>query len=145
MTRFPALPRRLLLFAAPLLAAGLLATGCASPPPPQRVFVVFFQQDSVVPDSDALLILRRATEAAKSYAADPVHVIGFADPVGVPDQNRMLSQQRSEAVSAYLAQNGVAPARMLRSARGPTEPSLSMVESRRVEIRIGALPPPSAS
>lgn len=144
MIRSPAFSRRLLLQAAPTLAAGgLLAAGCASPPP-QRVFVVFFQQDSVVPDTDAATILSRASEAAKLYAADPVHVIGFADPAGTPDVNRMLSQQRAEAVSAYLAQHGVPPTRMIRTARGPTEPSLAMVESRRVEIRIGALPPPSA-
>jgi outer membrane protein OmpA-like peptidoglycan-associated protein len=125
---------RRLLLGAPLLAA---AAACATPPP-ARSFVVFFQPDSAVPDTDAALIMTRAAEAARAYPADPVQVIGFADPEGASEENRRLSQARAEAVSAHLAQRGVAPGRIVRSARGATEPTLAMVESRRVEIRIGA-------
>jgi outer membrane protein OmpA-like peptidoglycan-associated protein len=127
---------------APLAAMPLAATGCATAPP-ARSFVVFFQPFSAVPDTDAALILTRAAEAARAYPSDPVQVIGFADPEGASDDNRRLSEARAEAVSAHLAQRGVPPARILRSARGATEPTLAMVESRRVEIRLGALPPPA--
>lgn len=124
--------------AIPLMAAWATLASCAGPPP-ERVFVVFFGPYSAVPDDDARQILVRAAAAAKAYPSDPVQVVGFADPEGAPEENRRLSQSRSEAVSAYLAQLGVAPARLMRSARGATQPMLTMVESRRVEIRIGAL------
>jgi hypothetical protein len=120
------------------ILAALSAAGCAGSPPPGRVYVVFFEPFSAVPDANAATILQQAAEAAKAYADDPVQVIGFADPEGSSEENRRLSQARAEAVSAHLAQRGVAPSRIRRSARGATEPTLAMVESRRVEIRIGA-------
>jgi outer membrane protein OmpA-like peptidoglycan-associated protein len=133
------LPRRL------AILAPLAVAACATEPPPARSFVVFFEPFSAAPDADAALILTRAAEAARAYPSDPVQVIGFADPEGASEDNRRLSQARAEAVSAHLAQRGVAPARIMRSARGATEPTLAMVESRRVEIRIGAAPPPRAT
>jgi outer membrane protein OmpA-like peptidoglycan-associated protein len=125
------MPSRRLLLSLPLFAAA-----CAAPPP-ARNFVVFFEPQSSAPDTDSALILTRAAEAARAYPTEIVRVIGFADPEGASEENRRLSQARAEAVSAHLAQRGVAAARIMRSARGATEPALAMVESRRVEIRIG--------
>jgi flagellar motor protein MotB len=132
--------RRRFLRALPLMVPVLAGAGCATTPPPGRVYVVFFEPFSAVPDVDATTIMLQAAEAARQYPNDPVQVIGFADPEGASEENRRLSQARAEAVSAHLAQRGVAPARIRRSARGATEPTLAMVESRRVEIRIGAPP-----
>jgi len=142
----PELPRRRLLMVLPAGAAAAAAAGlagCATEPPPARTFVVFFDSFSAVPDADAVLIIDRAAGAARQFPSDPVWVIGFADPEGSSEENRRLSQARAEAVSAFLAQKGVAPARLQRAARGATEPTLALVESRRVEIRIGAPPPPA--
>jgi flagellar motor protein MotB len=138
MTDKPPVARRRLLQAMPLALPALAVGGCATTPPPGRVYVVFFEPFSAVPDVNATTIMLQAAEAARQYANDPVQVIGFADPEGASEENRRLSQARAEAVSAHLAQRGVAPARIRRSARGATEPTLAMVESRRVEIRIGA-------
>lgn len=141
MSSAPAFPRRQVLRALPLLGLAMPVlglAGCATPPPPARTFVVFFDPWSAVPDDDAVAIIDRAAAAAKGFPNDPVWVIGFADPEGSSDDNRRISQARAEAVSAFLAQKGVAPARIQRAARGATEPTMAMVESRRVEIRIGA-------
>jgi outer membrane protein OmpA-like peptidoglycan-associated protein len=144
MTVAPELNRRLVLRALPVFALAVPGlAGCAPEPPPARTFVVFFESFSAVPDADAIVIIDRAAAAARQFPSDPVWVIGFADPEGSSDENRRLSQARAEAISAYLAQKGVAPARIQRAARGATEPTLAMVESRRVEIRIGAPPPPA--
>jgi outer membrane protein OmpA-like peptidoglycan-associated protein len=145
MTEAAALPRRHLLRALPataLLAPALVMglAGCTAEPPPARTFVVFFDPLSAEPDADANTILARAADAARAFPSEPVWVIGFADPEGSSEENRRLSQARAEAVSAHLAQRGVAASRIRRAARGATEPTLALVESRRVEIRIGAPP-----
>lgn len=141
MTTEFAIRRRRMLRALPapvLLGLAAALGGCAGEPPPARTYVVFFDSFASVPDADANAIMNRAAEAARHYAGEPVWVIGFADPEGSSEENRRLSLARAEAVSAYLAQRGVAASRIRRAARGATEPTLAMVESRRVEIRIGA-------
>lgn len=122
-----------------LLAASLLAGlgACASAPPSHQAFVVFFDEWSATPPAEANAVLDRAAAAAKAEANAPVRLIGFSDPDGSPEANRTLSRQRADNVAEALSSRGVDPRRFVRSAQGATEPTLAMVESRRVEIRIG--------
>lgn len=127
------LKRRHLLAVPPVAALG----ACALFQPPQRAFIVFFDPDSAEPGPDANQVLNTAGTEALRFSNLPVRLIGFADPEGSPEANRQLSAARADRVAAALAARGVAPSRFVRSARGATEPTSAMVESRRVEIRIG--------
>jgi outer membrane protein OmpA-like peptidoglycan-associated protein len=120
----------------PLLPAAL-AAACASEPP-ARTYLVFFAPFMAEPDADARTILDRAAAGARAFPNEPIQVIGFADPEGTTEENRRLSQARADSVAKALGERGVAPGRILRGARGATDPQFAMVESRRVEIRIGA-------
>jgi OmpA-OmpF porin, OOP family len=123
----------------PLLAASLLAVlgACASAPPSHQAFVVFFDEWSASPPAEANAVLDRAAGAARAEANAKVTLIGFSDPDGSPEANRTLSRQRADNVADALSARGIDPRRFVRIARGATEPTLAMVESRRVEIRIG--------
>jgi outer membrane protein OmpA-like peptidoglycan-associated protein len=127
--------RRRQLVAVPALAA--VPGGCALFQPPKRAFIVFFAPDSAEPPDDARRVLDDAAEAATRFSNEKVYLIGFADPEGSTEANRQLSRARADAVAQALAARGVAPRRFVQSARGATQPTLAMVESRRVEIRIG--------
>jgi peptidoglycan-associated lipoprotein len=48
----------------------------------------------------------------QQYPSWKVKIQGFADDPGSADQNVKLSQQRAEAVRAYLVSKGVSPARL---------------------------------
>jgi outer membrane protein OmpA-like peptidoglycan-associated protein len=124
---------------APLLLVPLMAGlgACASAPPAQQAFVVFFDEWSASPPAEANAVLDRAAGAARADANAKVTLIGFADPDGSPEANRTLSRQRADNVADALSTRGIDPRRFVRIARGATEPTLAMVESRRVEIRIG--------
>ena len=65
-----------------------------------------------------------------------IRVSGHADKVGEPDKNQVLSEQRAEAVKAYLVQAGVAPERISTLGYGDTRPLHPSpdVRNRRVEV-----------
>lgn len=52
-----------------------------------------------------------------------IHAIGYADRMGTHAANQVLSQQRVDAVKAYLVSKGIAPDRVKTSARGETQPN----------------------
>lgn len=119
-----------------LLPPALLLGACASEPP-KRAFIVFFEPFAAETGPDANKVLETAAAVAQRFPNEAVQVIGYADPEGTSADNRALSKMRADAVAADLVRRGVAQARIRQSARGATEPTLAMVESRRVEIRIG--------
>lgn len=133
------MPHRRTLLVSPLLLAAATVpflSGCAGPAP-AATFIVFFDEWSASPPAEAREVLDRAAAAARAQPGAPIALVGFADPEGAPAANRTLSRQRADNVADALAQRGIDPRRFVRSARGATEPTLAMVESRRVEIRVG--------
>ena len=74
-----------------------------------------------------------------------IELRGHTDNVGPPEKNVLLSQQRVAAVQAYLADHGVAPARITGRGLGGAEPIASNAReatrqlNRRVEFRITSL------
>lgn len=82
---------------------------------------------------------------AASLVANPevrIEIAGHTDAVGSRDVNQQLSQARADAVRAYLARRGVAPARMVARGYGETQPAASnatpdgRAQNRRVELRL---------
>jgi OOP family OmpA-OmpF porin len=57
-----------------------------------------------------------------------IRAIGHADRRGIPAANHVLSQQRVDAVKAYLIGRGIASSRVQTSARGDTQPNTSARE-----------------
>jgi outer membrane protein OmpA-like peptidoglycan-associated protein len=125
-----------------ILAAPLLA-GCNAADPlgadliAQPVHIIFFEGDSVAIGESAMAVVRDAAAIARRYPTQPVRVLGFAGPAGSVAYNRALSNARAQAIAEELREAGVAPARLMVSARGPVEFADIATESRRVEIRIG--------
>jgi flagellar motor protein MotB len=132
--------RRLLasLAAIPLLGAcALLPQELADQP----ARVVFFTEDSARLDEAALGVVQNAATLANRNPSQPVLVMGFADPDGGRAYNRALSEARAQAVAERLRQDGVADQRISIVPRGAVPFEMMALESRRVEIRVGAPAP----
>jgi OmpA-OmpF porin, OOP family len=112
-----------------------------------------FALDSAVilPESFGLL-----TEIADTIIRHPeikrVEVQGHTDNSGTPDHNKILSEQRAEAVRAWLVQHGVQAERLVAKGYGQDKPLVPNVtaqnraQNRRVQFIIldkegGAVPP----
>ncbi len=71
---------------------------------------------------------------------DEISVLGHTDAEGDGETNRRLSQERADAVRAYLVERGVAPDRIKAVGRGETEPIVANASpegragNRRIEI-----------
>lgn len=61
-----------------------------------------------------------------------IAAIGYADRMGSHDSNQALSQQRVDAVKAYLVGKGIKAERVETSARGETQPTTSAGECKDV-------------
>jgi outer membrane protein OmpA-like peptidoglycan-associated protein len=125
-----------------LVLAGL--SGCVQAPDPTPSapgFVVFFAPWSADLDSQGQGVVMHAARAAKAAPGEPVYVEGYADTVGSPESNFTLSKLRAQHLADVLAQDGVAPGRIVLRPRGATPgagPTGSLdIESRRVVIEIG--------
>ncbi|MBF9220496.1 OmpA family protein [Hymenobacter ruricola] len=72
----------------------------------------------------------------KARPAINVRVSGHADRVGEPDKNQVLSEQRAEAVKAYLVKAGIAAERVSTVGYGDTRPLYPSPDARnrRVEV-----------
>ena len=80
---------------------------------------------------------------AQTISQEPninAQVVGHTDGTGNPDHNMALSQRRAQSVAGYLADRGVARARLTAEGRGQTQPVASnateegRTQNRRVEI-----------
>jgi OOP family OmpA-OmpF porin len=59
----------------------------------------------------------------RGLESQSVMAIGYADRMGSSASNQVLSQQRVDAVKAYLVGKGIASSRVQTSARGETQPT----------------------
>ncbi len=102
----------------------------------------FATGSAVIPDSGQQNLMRLAGVLAK-YPENRIAIYGFTDNVGDPASNRLLSQQRADAVKLFLLTNGV-PQHCILGAVGYGEdyPAASndtaegRAENRRVVLRI---------
>ena len=97
-----------------------------------------FNSAKVKPESQqALLNLAQALKS-KELAESKFAVEGHTDAKGRADYNLKLSQQRADAVSTFLASNGVVGTRLQALGKGASEPANAAdplaAENRRVRI-----------
>ncbi|WP_210515239.1 OmpA family protein [Hymenobacter terricola] len=80
--------------------------------------------------------LDRLAAELKDRPTLQLRVSGHADRVGEPDKNQVLSEQRAEAVKAYLVKAGIAAERISTVGYGDTHPLYPSpdVRNRRVEV-----------
>ena len=116
------------------LLSGLAA--CASPEPAQT-FVVFFPESSVRLDDRAKTMVGVAADWAKMHPRLSIVVSGYANPPGSTQADINTSAARAQAVFDQLVGDGVPASRITRTARGPTDYTLSSQENQQVEIRQG--------
>jgi outer membrane protein OmpA-like peptidoglycan-associated protein len=89
-------------------------------------------------DAKALLQKLAHVLNADALASRPIKVVGHTDAAGSDELNAVLSVARAEAVSTYLAEQGVPGRRLVASGVGkrdhknPQDPLAA--ENRRVEI-----------
>jgi len=85
--------------------------------------------------------LNEVVDAAKEYPDVQLDVTGYTDNVGNAQKNLKLSQERANAVKAYLVKNGVAAGRINAKGAGADAPiadnatSDGRAKNRRVEVR----------
>ena len=97
-------------------------------------------------------VLDKAVEALQENPSVRVEISGHTDNIGQPAQNQALSQQRADAVRAYLESKGVSPGRLIAVGHGSTRPiadnrtEAGRTQNRRVEFQLlpgtrSAVPP----
>jgi outer membrane protein OmpA-like peptidoglycan-associated protein len=100
--------------------------------PPRAV--VFFQEWSAQLDNAAKGTIATAAEWVNQHEPARVRVVGYADPTGSVEANRLLTQLRAQVVIDALLGDGVPAARIQRKGAGSVDFADSSQESRRVEI-----------
>lgn len=83
---------------------------------------VFFATGSSELSAEARGVLDRIADVLRRYPGVVVEVGGHTDAQGDPAANQLLSEQRAEAVRAYLLGAGIAPARVSAVGYGQTRP-----------------------
>jgi len=88
--------------------------------------VINFAPNSAEIPADSTRYLNRVADAIKAAPAGTVlEIRGHTDNTGDPASNMQLSQQRAEAVRAYLIQQGVSPSALVAKGYGESQPVAS--------------------
>ena len=126
-------------------------TTCSQQPAPPKVMVfeeaaLFdFDKADLKPEGKEQINAYREKAKAELSRADKIIITGYTDNTGAPDYNLKLSQQRAEAVRAYLISIGVDPNKMVATGGGDTKPIADnstkegQAKNRRVEIEVTGL------
>jgi OOP family OmpA-OmpF porin len=118
------------------------ARGCTVLFQPETANIVLegvtFETSSAQLTSQARQVLDRVAESLVANPSIRVRVTGHTDSTGSRNYNTNLSQSRAEAVADYLAQRGVARARMQAQGFGPDRPVATneTVEGRLMNRRV---------
>lgn len=103
---------------------------------------VSFQPFSAVLTPPSLKILDQAAKALAEVPTLRIEIAGHTDPAGDPQKNRILSQQRAEAVKQYLIQKGIDASRLVAAGYGADKPRHDnatpdgRAKNRRVEFNV---------
>lgn len=101
---------------------------------------VTFDTDSATIKPSFRSVLDGVAQTISQEPSVNAQVVGHTDSTGNPDHNMTLSQRRAQSVEAYLADRGIARARLTADGRGQTQPVASnateegRTQNRRVEI-----------
>lgn len=105
---------------------------------------ILFDFDSAALRADAQRDLRDLANSLRNYDNIDALVVGHTDSQGAASYNQGLSERRANSVATFLAQQGVAPGRMMVSGMGETQPIASNAtaegrqQNRRVEVALYA-------
>jgi outer membrane protein OmpA-like peptidoglycan-associated protein len=106
--------------------------------------VINFAQGSAAIDPSSRQVLNALASVALRCDRFSIEVAGHTDNVGGRDLNMQLSQARADAVSAYLAGQGVARSRLRAQGYGPDRPRSSnateagQAANRRIEFYVSS-------
>jgi outer membrane protein OmpA-like peptidoglycan-associated protein len=114
-------------------------------PAPRRApqsLTVHFGTDRIAVPAETLELLEQLAEHLRREPDERVEIDGHADHRGDSSYNQRLSEQRAESVAAFLAERGVASARIRILGLGTSRPldkannSRAWARNRRVEARL---------
>lgn len=103
---------------------------------------IAFGASSANIDKRSYRVLDEAAEVLREYPTVRVEIQGHTDDSGPRERNLILSQQRADAVRAYLIEKGIDPNRLVAKGYGPDEPRASnktrrgQAKNRRVEFEL---------
>ena len=126
--------RRAVLGLAVLLLMPLADVRAAEPPHT----IVYFPSWSAYIGRPALKDIADMAAAAKAHPGDRLELVGYASTVGTVAANTLLAQLRAQVVFDALVEDGVPADRITMRSVGATNFVLDPLESRRVEITLGA-------
>lgn len=104
--------------------------------------VVYFPVGNAVVDADGQRELRWFVTQMQPYPQATFNVQGFTDATGSEANNQALAQQRAANVTAYLVEQGIAPARIVSTGFGAGDAAASNAtvkgrrDNRRVEVTV---------
>jgi general secretion pathway protein A len=110
--------------------------------PPDHTFVINFPLDSNDFTDQGYLLLGQLVRHIAAVPDTHITITGYTDSVGDETYNQRLSEFRANMVKSYLVGQGVNPARIQTSGRGPANPIQSNATNegrranRRVEIKL---------
>jgi OmpA-OmpF porin, OOP family len=105
---------------------------------------IYFKTGSAELDRASEPMLQSVADIANRCPAARIEVTGHTDSVGGKEANRLLSEQRARTVLGFLAQHGVATARVEAAGYGDTRPiapndsDASRAKNRRIEFKVVA-------
>ena len=111
------------------LALGVFSAAAGAQTAPPAVYEKVALDANVLFDSDKSELRAAGRDTLDRFVADirgldsrSIMAIGYADRMGSESSNQVLSEERVDAVKAYLVTRGVAPERVRTSAWGETRP-----------------------
>jgi outer membrane protein OmpA-like peptidoglycan-associated protein len=105
-----------------------------------RVYGILFDLDSAVIRSESKPVLEEVLTLLKGEPGWKLTIEGHTDSTGSDSHNQTLSQQRAEAVKAYLVTGGIGTDRLQTKGFGESKPvadnvtELGRAQNRRVEL-----------
>jgi outer membrane protein OmpA-like peptidoglycan-associated protein len=105
-----------------------------------RLYGILFDFNSATIRPDSKPVLDEVLDLLKSEPAWQLTIEGHTDAIGSDDRNQALSQQRADAVRAYLVAGGVDASRLVAAGFGESKPvadnatELGRAQNRRVEL-----------
>lgn len=90
---------------------------------------------------DALPALSQLATQLQADSTLRIQIAGHTDKIGEPQKNQVLSEQRAEAVKAYLTKRGVAPQRIQTRGYGDARPLYPSPDARNRRVEVTRLLP----